>query len=109
MTRAARRFFAERRIDVQVFELREKGLSKDELKNVARAVGGMRALYDEAGSRAKERGLAHAAPTEERLAELLENDPLLLRTPIVRNGVRAFVGDAEAGWKTFADAAKGGA
>ena len=108
-TRAARRFFAERRIDVQLVELRDKGLSKGELKRVARAVGGMRALYDEASAHAKDRGLAHAAPSEERLAELLENDPLLLRTPIVRSGVRAFVGDAVAGWKTLAESAKAGA
>lgn len=107
-TRAARRFFAERGIDVQVVELREKGLSRGELSSVARAVGGMRALYDEASARAKDRGLAHAAPSEERLAELLEKDPLLLRTPIVRSGVRAFVGDAQDGWKTLAASAKGG-
>ena len=37
----------------------------------------------------------------------LAEDPLLLRTPIVRDGTRAAVGAAEAVWKTFADAAKG--
>jgi arsenate reductase len=106
-TRAAQRFFADRGIKVQFIELREKGLSKGELASVARAVGGMRALYDAGSARVKERGLQHLCPDEARLAELLAEDTLLLRTPIVRDGTRAAVGAAEAVWKTFADAAKG--
>lgn len=105
-TRAAQRFFADRSIKVQVVELREKGLSKGELASVARAVGGMRALYDPESPRVKERGLQHSAPSDERLALLFLEDPLLLRTPIVRDGTRAAVGAAEAVWKKFADAAK---
>lgn len=105
-TRAAQRFFADRRVKVQVIELREKGLSKGELDRVARAVGGVRALYDADSPRVKERGLQHAAPSDARLTELLLEDPLLLRTPIVRDGARAAVGPAEATWKTFADAAR---
>jgi arsenate reductase len=107
-SRAAQRFFADRRIKVQFVDLREKGLSKGELERVARAVGGLRALFDEEGARAKERGLRHAAPSDARLAELLLADALLLRTPIVRDGARAAVGDAEATWKAFAEAAKPG-
>lgn len=108
-TRAAQRFFADRKIKVQMVDLREKGLSKGELASVARAVGGVRALYDEGSARVKERGLAHAAPSDARMTELLLDDPLLLRTPIVRDGTKAAVGAAEAVWKSFADAAKGGA
>lgn len=107
-TRAAQRFFADRSIKVQLVDLREKGLSKGELASVARAVGGMRALYDAEGARVKERGLQHLGPSEARLAELLVDDPLLLRTPIVRDGARACVGQAEATWKAFAEAAKVG-
>jgi arsenate reductase (glutaredoxin) len=92
-SRAAQRFFADRRVKVQVVDVREKGLSKGELNSVARAVGGLRVLYDAEGARAKERGL------------LLE-DPLLLRTPIVRDGTKAAVGMAEAVWRAFAEAAK---
>ncbi|WP_437288373.1 arsenate reductase family protein [Sorangium sp. So ce406] len=106
-TRAAQRFFADRGIKVQFVEVREKGLSKGELASVARAVGGVRALYDAEGARVKERGLQHLGPSDARIAELLAEDPLLLRTPIVRDGQRACVGAAEATWKSFADAAKG--
>jgi arsenate reductase len=107
VTRAAQRFFADRNIKVQVIDVREKGLSKGELASVARAVGGMKALYDAAGTRAKERGLNHADPSEARLAELLLEDPLLLKTPIVRDGARAAVGAEEAAWRAFAEAARG--
>lgn len=103
-TRAAQRFFADRRIPVQMVDLREKGLSKGELASVARAVGGMRALFDPTSGRVKERGLQHSAPTDARLEQLFLEDPLLLRTPIVRDGPRAAVGPAEATWKAFADA-----
>lgn len=106
VTRAAQRFFSDRQVRVQVVELREKGLSKGELSSVARAVGGVRALYDEQGARARERGLQHSGPTDERLMELLLDDPLLLRTPIVRCGPRATVGPAEATWKLFAESEK---
>lgn len=105
-TRAAQRFFADRRIKVQFVDLREKGLSRGELNSVARAVGGVRALYDAEGPRVKERGLQHAGPSDERLAELLVEDPMLLVTPIVRDGARAAVGPAEAVWKRFAESAK---
>ncbi|XXT20326.1 arsenate reductase family protein [Sorangium sp. So ce429] len=107
VTRAAQRFFADRGIKVHLVELREKGLSKGELASVARAVGGVRALYDAEGARVKERGLHHLGPSEARIAELLAEDPLLLRTPIVRDGQRASVGADEATWRSFADAAKG--
>lgn len=106
-TRAAQRFFADRSVKVQSVDLREKGLSKGELASVARAVGGYAALYDRESPRVKERGLQHSNPSEARLAELLLEDPSLLRTPIVRDGTRAAVGAAEPTWKAFAEAAKG--
>jgi arsenate reductase len=105
-TRAAQRFFSERRVRVQVVDLGEKGLSKGELASVARAVGGYRALYNAEGTRAIEKGLRHAAPSDERIAELLLADPLLLRTPIVRDGPRAAIGADEAAWRAFAEAAR---
>ena len=105
-TRAAQRFFADRSVKVQSVDLREKGLSKGELVSVARAVGGYAALYDHESPRVKERGLQRSNPSEARLAELLLEDPSLLRTPIVRDGTRAAVGAAEPTWKAFAEAAK---
>lgn len=106
VTRAAQRFFADRRIPVQFVDVREKGLSKGELTKVAQAVGGMKPLYASDSPRVKERGLQHLSPDEARLGQLLLDDPLLLRTPIVRDGARAAVGEAEDTWRAFAEAAK---
>ena len=98
VTRAARRFYSDRRIAVQFVDLGTKGLSRGELQSVARAVGGIRALYDHE----KDPTVRYAAPTDTQLVELLLEHPGWLRTPIVRDGARAAVGDAAEKWKELA-------
>ena len=100
VTRAAERFFSERRVKVHSVDIRAKGLSRGELESVVRAVG-IAALYDSASPRVKERGLQYAKPNAARMTELLLEDPKLFRTPIVRNGARATVGTDEATWKAW--------
>ncbi len=100
-TRAAQRFFADRKVKVQFVDVREKALSKGELASVVKAVGGVRVLYAADSERVRDRGLQHANPSDARLMELLAEDALLLRTPIVRDGSRAAVGEAPSAWKTL--------
>ena len=64
-TKKAQRYFKERRIKVQFIDLKEKEMSKGELKSVMQAVGG--------------------------IDKLLENQQVLAE-PIVRNGKKATVG-----------------
>ncbi|HSZ84240.1 MAG TPA: ArsC/Spx/MgsR family protein [Polyangia bacterium] len=97
-TRKAERFFKERGVKIHAVDLAQKGMSAGELRNVAARVGGMEALIDRDGARYVAKGLKHAAPTGPRIEQLLVADPLLLRTPIVRAGARATVGDAAATW-----------
>ena len=106
-TRAAQRYFSDRRIAVQVIDLREKGMSKGEVASVARAVGSFGALYDPASPKVPTRGLQYAVPSEAKLATLLVEHPALLRTPIVRHGSAAAVGHDEARWAELAAAARG--
>jgi arsenate reductase (glutaredoxin) len=94
VSKSAQRFFSDRGVSVNFIDLRTKNLSPGELASVARAVGGIRALYD-AG---KDKTVRYAAPSETRLTELLLADATLLVTPIVRRGPEAFVGANEAGW-----------
>lgn len=101
-TKAAARFFSERRIKVQEIDLKQKAMAKGELESAARAVGGVEVLFDRDGQRAKDRGLAHSDPKGERLRDLLLDDAMLLKTPIVRLGPRAAVGVDEAAWRKFA-------
>jgi arsenate reductase len=100
-TRKAERWFKERGIRVQMIELGEKGLSPGELKSVAARVGGMEALIDAEGKRYVEKGLKYSAPTGPRLEALLLDDPLLLRTPIVRRGSDATLGFSPDAWELW--------
>lgn len=105
-SRKAERFFKERGVKLHVVDLAEKGMSAGELRNVGARVGGIEALIDRAGKRYLERGLKYAAPTGPRIADMLADDPLLLRTPIVRAGGRATVGFAPDTWQAWIDEAR---
>jgi arsenate reductase len=100
-TRKAERFFSERRVRFQSIDLRRKGPSLGELRSIAAAVGGTEQLIDREGKRYLERGLRYAAPTGARIETMLLEDPLLLRTPIVRFGAKATVGDAPDAWQAW--------
>lgn len=99
VTRAAQRFFSDRRIPVQFVDLKQKAMSRGELDSVARAVG-LRAMY----AHEKDPTVRYAAPTDTQLVALLLDQPTLLRTPIVRDGPRAAVGDAPDTWRELAEA-----
>ena len=100
-TRKAERFFRERGLRFQLVDLAAKGMSAGELRSVAARVGGMEALIDRQGKRYVEKGLKYAAPTGPRIEAILVSDPLLLRTPIVRNGGQATVGYQPDVWEEW--------
>jgi arsenate reductase len=106
-TRKAQRFFKERGIRFQFVDLKEKGLSKGELQSVAHRVP-LEQLIDRAGARFVEKGLAHASFNAAKIEALLLDDPLLFRTPIVRNGKEATVGYCPEGWKDWQTNQEGG-
>ncbi len=99
-TRKAQRFFKERGIRFQFVDLTEKGLSKGELRSVAARVP-LDQLIDRTSPRFMAKGLAHAWLDASKTTSLLLEDPLLLRTPIVRNGKEATVGYCPAVWQTW--------
>ena len=106
-TRAAERFFKERSVTLHAVDLANKGMSLGELRNVAARAGGMEALIDRDGKRYVDKGLKYAAPTGPRIEKLLVDDPLLLRTPIVRFRSLATVGYAADTWLKWIDDARG--
>jgi arsenate reductase (glutaredoxin) len=97
-TRKAERFLKERGVAYQFIDLADKGISPGELRSVAAAVG-KDALLDPDSPRFKERGLGYMDfdPEEEIL-----KDPLLLRTPVLRDGKKAAVGYDQEAWKAIA-------
>ena len=100
-TRRAERFFKERGVPFQAVDLARKGMSPGELRAVAGRVGGMDKLIDREGKRYVDKGLKFAAPTGPRIERLLAEDPLLLRTPIVRSSAGATVGLASDAWDAW--------
>lgn len=103
-TRKAERFFKERGVKVQSINLREKGISPGELRNIARAIA-IAELIDVEGREYERLNLKYIRHNvEEKLLEY----PLLFRTPIVRRGNEASVGYDPDTWKRFAEGEKAG-
>lgn len=96
-TRKAERYFKERRIPVQYVDLTIRGLSKGELDKV-KAVVGLDNLIDKAGKEYEKRNLKYLVHNPE---DILLQYPLLLKTPIVRNGAKATVGYCPDIWQTW--------
>jgi arsenate reductase-like glutaredoxin family protein len=105
-TRKAERFFKERGVKFQSIDLARKGPSPGELQSIAARVGGLEALLDEGGKRYLDKGLRYAELSGARLEHLLLDDPLLLRTPVVRYGKEATVGYRPEVWAAWLARAK---
>lgn len=99
-TRAALRFFAERRVKVHFVDLAERAASKGELDRFARKFG-VAALVDRGSARFGTLGLASARYSDERWLEKLVEEPLLLQMPLVRHQQLLTVGAADATWKQW--------
>jgi len=104
-TRAALRFFAERRIKTHFVDLDERAASPGELRRFAQKFGA-EALVDRDARRFADLGLAHARLSDERWIEKLATEPLLLRLPLVRWQQKVTVGAADAEWKAWMESAR---
>ena len=95
----AERYFKERGIRYQAVDLGKKGLSPRELDAVLACVG-LPALIDTASRKYAESALRFMSDPKMIRQQLLEH-PELLRTPIVRNGVKATVGYCPEVWAAW--------
>ncbi len=99
-TRKAERFFKERRISLHMVDLKQRAASKGELKRFAQKFG-VDALIDRDSKRFQALGLRQAHYGEDRWLEILADEPLILRTPLVRNGNQLTIGLAEESWRSW--------
>src|SRR5437867_8773516 len=104
-TRAALRFFAERRIKCHFVDLNERAASLGELRRFAQKFG-VQALIDRESKRFTALGLKSALLSEDRWLEKLTLEPLLLRMPLVRHQQQLSVGAAEETWRAWLAAAQ---
>ena len=81
-------------------DLAERPASRGELNRFAQKFG-VRVLIDPEAKRYRELGLSTAARSDERWLDLLIEEPLLLRMPLVRHGNQLTVGLAEAEWREW--------
>ncbi len=99
-TRKALRFFRERRVNVHFVDLTIRAASKGELTRFAQKFG-VEALLDRGSKRFRSLGLGTAAYSDKRWLELLVEEPLLLKMPLVRNQNLLSLGAAEEVWKDW--------
>jgi arsenate reductase len=99
-TRAALRFFRERRVTVQFVDLRRKPMAAGELRRFVERLGPA-ALADTEGRAWREAGLGYLRMDPDELAARLLADQRLLRLPLARAGNRFSAGRDEASWKAM--------
>lgn len=97
-TRAALRFFKERRLEVHFVDIARKPMAAGELRRFVDRLGA-RALADTEGRAWREAGLGYLSMTDADLADRLLANQGLLRIPLVRVDNAFAAGRDEPAWK----------
>ncbi len=102
-TRAAERFFKERRVAIHFVDLAKKtdGLRAETVRFVDRF--GLDALLDTEGKAWIDAGLKYMKVSGAEMLGRIERDPKLLRLPLVRCANLLTIGGDEDGWKAMLD------
>lgn len=103
-TRAAERFFKERKVKIHFVDLKERPISKGELTRFIQKFG-LNALLDMSGKAYERSNLAYLRTTEEGVIAKIVDDPELLKLPLVRGGKVLTVGEDMGGWKELLEQA----
>jgi len=98
-TQKAERYFKERRIPVQMMDLKKHPLGEREIRLMLQQVG-MEKLIDREDKKVKEHPACYYNQ-ESLLIPAIQEAPWLLKTPIVRNGNRVTVGYQPEIWETW--------
>jgi arsenate reductase len=99
-TRAALRFFKERRTPISFVDLRKRPIAPGELRRFVERVGAQ-ALLDQSSRAYRDGGLAFLRMDEAGIIDRLLADTALLRLPLVRHGSEVTVGRAEVTWAAW--------
>ncbi len=99
-TRAALRFFRERRIVVHFVDLRKQAIAPGELRRFTDRLGAA-ALLDRDSRAYRDGGLAYLSTDTAGITQRLLADVRLLRLPLVRYGDEVTAGKDDATWKAW--------
>jgi arsenate reductase-like glutaredoxin family protein len=100
-TRAAERFFKERRIAIHWVDLKQKPMSPGEIRRFIDCFG-LPALVDTESKSYVDAGLKYIRMADAELLLKIERDPKLLKLPFVRAAKQLSVGHDEESWKLMA-------
>ncbi len=99
-TKKAERYFKERRIPYQYIDLKKFGMSGREFDSVLRGVGGVDNLIDW-DSKADAITLMKYMDSQTAKEDKVFDDPILMKTPVVRNGKQVTVGYCPDIWESW--------
>jgi arsenate reductase len=99
-TRAAERFFKERRAAIQFVDLKQKPMAPGEIKRFVERFG-LTGLLDTAGKAYIDAGLKYLKLSDSELLRRIERDPKLLQLPLIRAANRLSIGQDEESWKAM--------
>jgi arsenate reductase len=102
-TRAAQRFFKERRVPISFVDLKRRPIAAGELRRFVERLGAC-ALADTEGRAWRDAGLGYLSMDDAELAERLLADQRLLRLPLIRAGNVFSAGRDETAWRHMAAA-----
>jgi arsenate reductase-like glutaredoxin family protein len=105
-TRAALRFFRERRIVVHYVDLKKRPMAATELRRFTERIGA-RALLDDGSKAFRDAGLGYLSMGDAEICERLARDSRLIRLPLVRHDNAVTAGPAEATWIVWLNPAAG--
>lgn len=97
-TRAAERFFKERKVKIHFVDLKERPIAKGELQRFVQKFG-LNELLDMTGKAYEASNLAYLRTTEDSIIAKIIETPELLKLPLVRGGKVLAVGDDQESWK----------
>ncbi|HXI79562.1 MAG TPA: ArsC/Spx/MgsR family protein [Verrucomicrobiae bacterium] len=99
-TRAAIRFFKERRVAIHLVDVTRKPIARGELRRFIDRFGA-RALLDDGAKAYHDQGLAYLRMDDAEIVERILVDQRLIRLPLVRFGAELAVGRDETAWKRW--------
>jgi arsenate reductase (glutaredoxin) len=99
-TRAAERFFKERRVTIHMVDLKVKAMAGGEIRRFIERFG-LAGLLDSEGKAYIDAGLKYYKLADAELLARIERDPKLLRLPLVRGGKVLSIGHDEDSWKAM--------
>jgi arsenate reductase (glutaredoxin) len=99
-TRAAERFFKERRVTYHLVDLKQKPMAPGEIKRFVERFG-LTGLLDSEGKAYLDAGLKYLKVSDSEMLGRIERDAKLLRLPLVRAANRLSIGQDEESWNAL--------